>query len=99
MVFPAGGTLTYSGQPVVAAQLTFLGDDSSEPGFAVTDEQGRFKCMTNDSSDGVAPGDYVVIVSSPRGGFPERYSDAQLSPLRITVEEEAENDFAHQLED
>jgi hypothetical protein len=95
----AQGTLTYRGRPVPEAQLTFRGDDPSEPAFAVTDSNGRFRCMTNDSSDGMPPGEYVVTISSPRGGVPEKYTDAETSPLWITVEVGAENDFPIELED
>jgi hypothetical protein len=98
-IVPAQGTLTYRGKPLREAQLTFQGDDPSEPAFAVTDSNGKFHCMTNDSSEGMPPGEYVVTISSPRGGIPERYADAELSPLRIIVEEGAENEFAIDLED
>jgi len=98
-VVPAGGTLTYQGRPVVGAHLTFLGDDPSEPAFAVTDAQGRFKCMTNDSSEGVRPGDYSVTVSNPKGGIPKKYATAPDSPLQVTVEDDAENEFQLVLED
>jgi hypothetical protein len=55
--------------------------------------------MTNDSGEGMPAGEYVVTVSRARGGIPEKYSDAELSPLRITVEDGAENEFAIDLED
>jgi hypothetical protein len=98
-IVPVQGTLTYRGLPVTEAQLTFRGDDPSEPGIAVTDSSGRFRCMTNDSGEGMPAGEYVVTVSRARGGIPEKYSDAELSPLRITVEEGADNEFAIDLED
>jgi hypothetical protein len=98
-IVPVKGTLTYHGRPVSEAQLTFRGDDPSEPAFAVTDSQGRFQCMTNDSGEGMPAGEYVVTIARPRGGIPERYADAELSPLKITVEEGAENDFPIVLDD
>jgi len=98
-IVPARGTLTYRGQPVPDAQLTFRGDDPSEPAFAVTDSNGRFRCMTNDSSEGMPPGEYVITVSRPRGGIPEKYVTADTSPLLIVVEEGAENDLEIKLED
>ena len=98
-IVPVKGTLTYRGLPVTEAQLTFRGDDPSEPGFAVTDSSGKFRCMTNDSGEGMPPGEYVVTISCPRGGIPEKFADAELSPLQITVEEGAENEFAIDLED
>jgi hypothetical protein len=99
-VVPAGGTLTYQGRPVAGAHLTFLGNDPAEPAFAVTDAQGRFKCMTNDSSVGVRPGDYSVTVSKPQGGIPKKYATAPDSPLQVTVEDDEEaNEFRLELED
>ena len=55
--------------------------------------------MTNDSGEGMPAGEYVVTISHPRGGIPAKYADADSSPLRITVEEGAENEFAIILED
>src|SRR5690242_2826775 len=63
-VIQVAGTLTYRGEPVPEAQLTFRGDDPSEPAFAVTDAHGIFQCMTNDSSEGMPAGEYVVTISS-----------------------------------
>jgi hypothetical protein len=55
--------------------------------------------MTNDSSEGMPPGEYVITVSRPRGGIPEKYVTADTSPLLIVVEEGAENDLEIKLED
>lgn len=98
-VVPATGSLTYKGNPVAEAQLTFWMDDVPEPGFALTDLQGNFKCMTNDSADGIEPGDYLVTVTSPKGGIPAKYADVNSSPLRVTIEDGATNDFTLKLED
>lgn len=98
-VVPATGTLTYHGDPVAEAQLTFWMDDVPEPGFALTDLEGKFKCMTNDSADGIEPGDYLVTVTSSKGGIPPRYADVKSSPLHVTIEDGAANDFVLQLED
>lgn len=98
-VVPAVGTLIYRNQPVADAQLTFLGDDASEPAFAVTDAQGRFQCMTNDSSEGLRPGNYCVVVSRPHGGIPDRYAAAGSSPLHVTVKEGVDNELSLELED
>jgi hypothetical protein len=91
--------LTYRGQPVVEAILIFNGDDDLEPAFAVTDAAGKFQCLMNDSSEGLAPGEYVVTVTSPRGGIPGKYGAVETSPLAITIEEGAENQFRLELED
>lgn len=81
------------------AQLTFRGEDPSEPAFAITDATGTFRCMTNDSDEGMPCGDYVVTISSPRGGIPEKYTAVESTPLRITVEESRENRFLLELEE
>jgi hypothetical protein len=98
-IVKATGTLTYRGKPVREAQLTFRGDNPSEPAFAVTDSNGKFQCMTNDSGEGMPAGEYLVTISSPRGGIPEKYTHPDTSPLQITVEEGAENDFPIVLDD
>ncbi|MBI3862514.1 MAG: hypothetical protein HY290_11525 [Planctomycetia bacterium] len=98
-VVPAQGTLMYQGQPVADAQLTFLGDDASEPAIAVTDAQGKFRCTTNDSSEGVRPGEYLVTVKGSRGGIPTKYSAAETSTLKVTVEDADENVLRLVLED
>ena len=98
-VVRASGTLAYRGQPVVDAQLTFWSDDLSEPAFALTDVRGEFRCMTNDTGDGMPPGEYVVTVSSSRGGIPDKYANVDSSPLHVTVDGEAATEFALVLED
>ena len=89
-VLSVSGTLTYRGEPVADARLTFWADDEPEPAFALTDRQGRFKCVSNDA-DGIAPGEYLVTVSRAGGGIPEKYADAESSPLRVSVEQEDAN--------
>jgi len=89
-VVPVSGTLTYRGEPVADARLTFWADDESEPAFALTDRQGRFRCVSNDA-DGIASGEYLVTVSRAGGGIPEKYADADSSPLRVSVEQEDAN--------
>jgi hypothetical protein len=98
-VMPVEGTLTYRGEPVPEAQLTFRGDDRSEPAFAVTDAHGKFQCMTNDSSEGMPAGEYVVTISSPRIGIPAKYAADESTPLHVIVEESGENRFVLELED
>ncbi|MDB5384821.1 MAG: hypothetical protein JWM11_467 [Planctomycetaceae bacterium] len=99
VVVPASGILTQKGQPIVGAQLTFVGDENSEPGVALTDAKGKFKCMTNDSSEGIRPGEYVVLVSLPGGRIHSRYAAAETSPLQVSVVEEGGNQFTLQLDD
>lgn len=99
VVVPAKGTLKYKGQPVAGAQLTFLNAEFEEPGLAQTDGNGKFRCMTNDSSEGIRPGEYVVVVTHPKGGVPAKYAKADTSPLSVTVAEDDANEFPLKLED
>ena len=98
-VVPAGGTLTYQGRPVADAKLTFHGTSPSDSAFAITDARGNFRCMTNDSGEGIAPGDYTVTVVKSKGGIPAIYADAESSPISVAVEETEENHFNLSLKD
>ncbi len=98
-VISAEGTVVYRGQAVAGAQLLFHNDNLPEPAFAVTDAAGKFLCMTNDSSDGIPAGEYIVTIDSPAGGIPAKYTAAESSPLQIAVEHGAENRFPLELED
>jgi hypothetical protein len=55
--------------------------------------------MTNETGDGLPPGDYLVTVTSPSGGIPEKYCAVESSTLRVTVTDEESNDLSLQLED
>jgi hypothetical protein len=98
-VVRAVGIVTYQGRPVSNAQMTFHSDKASESGFALTDANGKFRCMTNDSSDGVAPGDYVVSITCSNRKIPQKYTDPELSPILLTVEVEEPNEFKLELDD
>lgn len=98
-VFAASGTLAYRGNPVAEAQLTFWNDDLPEPAFAVTDALGKFKCMTNETGDGMPAGEYLVTVTSRRGGIPAKYADVDSSPLRVTVTGDEAIEFPLELKD
>jgi hypothetical protein len=95
----ASGTLVYHGEPVAGARLIFWNDDLLEPAFAQTDGQGRFACVSNDTDSGLLPGDYLVTVTHPDGGIPDKYTDAASSPLNITIADGAENILSLKLED
>lgn len=98
-VVAASGTLLYRGNPVAEAQLTFWSDELSEPAFALTDALGKFKCMTNETADGMPPGDYLVTVKSAGSQIPEKYARVESSTLHVTVTEESANELSLKLED
>ncbi len=63
---PAKGTVTYKGQPLAVAAVTFVPQEKTlgtRPANAFTDENGRFTLMTLDPDDGILPGEYIVTVS------------------------------------
>lgn len=63
---PASGIVTYQGDPIADAWVTFV---PSQPGSSqraassVTDGQGHFTMTTLDPQDGVVPGEYFVKIS------------------------------------
>lgn len=59
------GEVTYEGKPLEEAAISFLPDLSNEqarPGEAITDQQGKFKALTNGRT-GLVPGRYKVVVA------------------------------------
>lgn len=97
-VLPVQGTLVYKASPVFGAFLTFYSDESEEAAFCWSDAEGRFAVMTNDTA-GVFPGRYLVTVSHPDGGVPEKYSDPERTPLWVTVTEGQGQELSITLED
>jgi hypothetical protein len=72
---PATGTLTYKGQPVADAHVSFIPADplSGRPGTGVTDAKGRFTLQTyvggSTFANGALTGEYNVTVNQ---GLPTR---------------------------
>lgn len=61
---PASVTVTYKGQPVSGANVTFQPASAEQRGaVAVTDAQGHAAMWTFDPGDGVIPGSYKVVIS------------------------------------
>jgi len=76
---PVSGSVTFKGQPVEGAQVTFMGDGSVLPAVAVTDANGKFKCTTYSSGDGAIPGEHSVTVSKTVATALETPSNAETS--------------------
>jgi len=61
------GTITYNGEPVEGATVTFIATDSSgESAAGRTDESGKYTVTSSQAvhgGAGVLPGEYVVLVS------------------------------------
>ncbi len=64
---PVSGTVTYNGDPVEGATVTFM-TDSAEGKGAVgrTDASGHFTLMTFEPGDGAVPGNYKVTVTKTK---------------------------------
>lgn len=68
---PASGVVTYKGQGVAGAMVTFVNNDTAgKPAAGVTDEQGRFQLKTfvagTTQANGALPGEYKVTVVKTR---------------------------------
>ncbi|MCL2119083.1 MAG: carboxypeptidase-like regulatory domain-containing protein [Planctomycetaceae bacterium] len=62
---PAKGIITYDGQPISNATVTFVPDTVTPEhrgAYATTDERGRFIMTTLQPQDGLAPGKYKIVV-------------------------------------
>jgi hypothetical protein len=62
-VFAVNGKLTYKGQPVKNADVTFVCKDQDRSAFGRTNDQGEFQLTTFASNDGAVAGKHTVVVS------------------------------------
>ena len=64
--YPVSGTVTYQGQPVPRATITFTPVDAGggRPATDDTDQSGYFQLSTASPRDGALPGKYLVTVSA-----------------------------------
>jgi hypothetical protein len=61
---PATATVTYNGEPVEGATVTFSPQTSGNPpAYGTTDESGQVELTTYDHGDGAVPGKYNVAIS------------------------------------
>jgi hypothetical protein len=58
---PVTGTVTYKGQPVDGATVSFIPDGDGRPATAITKAGGAYQLTTLDS-EGAMPGPYSVLV-------------------------------------
>jgi hypothetical protein len=109
---PAGGTITYKGQPVANAKVVFTPEAGGVIATGQTDAQGKFSLGVEKPGDGAAPGDYRVSLTpieapraegdysaSPPPPFPVEYTNSSGSSLKATVKAGDKNDFALELKD
>lgn len=84
-VYPVTGTVTYGGQPVEGATVTFKPDNpGARPAFGFTNAEGVYKLTTFAPGDGAMPGGYKIGVEKGSGAdeevneqSPEEYYDSE----------------------
>jgi hypothetical protein len=111
--YPVSGLVTYKGQPIDEAQVTFYPQGPGNPGTGRTEPNGRFVLTTYDALDGAVPGIHVVTVQLfPEGGLPGmevettgatpiplKYADQATSTLTAEVKTDGANDIKLELTD
>jgi hypothetical protein len=103
VLVPVTGTVTYKGQSIGRALITFHPRDLDLlSAFGFTDTAGAFTLQESkyyNALPGAAPGSYTVTVHelSIETSCPERYASPDSSPLRAEVTKEGANHFAFQL--
>lgn len=65
-VLPASGVVTFEGDPVSGAQVTFMAPSAARAAYAVTDSAGAFSLSKFGKGDGAAPGAHVVTIARPQ---------------------------------
>lgn len=62
-VYPVTGKITFKGEPVSGADITFVNNDAGRSAFGRTDGNGEFQLTTFSANDGAVEGKAVVTVS------------------------------------
>lgn len=62
-VTPVSGTVTYNGNPVEGAIVSFSSPLGKPAATGVTDASGKYALHTFGEADGAAPGDYIVTLT------------------------------------
>lgn len=61
-VFPVSGVVTYKGQPVAGADVTFFNAQKNRSAFGRTNAKGEYKLTTFNANDGAVEGQHAVTV-------------------------------------
>lgn len=87
-VFPVTGTLSFNGDPMKHAVITFYAKDSKLTALGTANEQGDYDLTTYLTNDGAAEGDYTVTIYWPDENFkpPAGDPDPPLPPDRLKQE-------------
>jgi hypothetical protein len=73
---PVSGAVTYQGEPVAGAQVSFMAPEAARAAFGKTDAQRRFRLSTYGTNDGAVIGTHTLTVSKPE----ETVTGAGMSP-------------------
>ena len=60
---PAGGTVTYNGQPLEGANVVFTPDAGGPAAYDTTDSEGQFEWMTRDQTGAMVGSGKVAITA------------------------------------
>jgi hypothetical protein len=64
---PVSGVVSFQGQPLAGAQVSFHNDKSPRVASGVTDAQGKFTLTTFDPGDGAIIGEHRVSIAKLQG--------------------------------
>jgi len=93
--FPAEGVVTYKGQGVEDASVTFAPTDrNGTAAYALTDAEGKFALNTFGEKDGAAAGDYSVTVTKKHVDTTPNPKDANGPPLKSVEKSLIPNRYA-----
>jgi hypothetical protein len=90
----SGQVLRHDGSPLTGARVTARSNATGAWASGTTDQEGRFELGVAEKDDGIAPGEYYVIISEERVDFdspaphtiPDRYGDPEESEIHFTAE-------------
>ena len=83
------GTVTYAGEPVPNAIVSFQGKTGGPGAYAMTNEAGEYSLRTG-SNRGVLVGAYLACLQPPEGfDLPAKYGSVRTSELEFEVKEGA----------
>lgn len=64
---PVEGTVTLDDKPLAGASIQFVAQGAGRDATGETDQSGQFVMSTFQPRDGVLPGTYKVVISTPLG--------------------------------
>lgn len=62
-VYPVSGKVTFKGQPVADAEITYQNPDSPRVAYGHTDAEGEYQLSTFGTNDGAVEGEHVVTIA------------------------------------